>query len=404
MGEMTIEQLALRAGTDADYVRRLIALGMIERREDAGPFVDSDLARVRFVLAMSGSGIPEEDLARGLRAGALSIGFAELAVAEPIGLLPITHEELIAETGLSEEMYDGLRAALGTPGPREPGERVREDFAEIVRTASGAMLFGIRPPAMVRALRVGSESLRRLADLAQQIWREELEEPMLRQGATHAEMIEVTNQAAPPLQQMVYEMLLLLYKRHLEDIIFEHMVERAEEALHATGIHRAGMESPPAMAFLDLSGFTRLTEEVGDEAAAELAGTLADLATRLSAPHRGRPVKWVGDGVMFRYHDPVGAVTASLDLVDGVPAAGLPPAHVGISCGPVVARDGDFFGRTVNLASRIADRATAGEVLVTIEVARTPGLEGVRFEEVGAADLKGVARPLPLYRAVRSGS
>ena len=112
---------------------------------------------------------------------------------------------------------------------------------------------------------------------------------------------------------------------------------------------------PPAVCFLDLTGYTRLTEERGDEAAADLAGTLAALVRRTSQEHGGQAVKWLGDGVMFLFPDPGPGVLAALDMVDGVATEALPPAHVGIHAGPIVFQEGDYFGRTVNVASRIAD-------------------------------------------------
>jgi class 3 adenylate cyclase len=155
-----------------------------------------------------------------------------------------------------------------------------------------------------------------------------------------------------------------------------------------------------AIAFLDLSGFTRLTEERGDEVAAELAATLADLVQDASRPHGGRPVKLLGDGVMFHFPDASAAVECALELVERAPDEGLPPAHVGVSVGPVVFRDGDYFGRTVNIAARVADRAGPHEVFVTDEVvAASAG--AARFTPAGEFELKGVARPLTLHRAER---
>jgi hypothetical protein len=114
------------------------------------------------------------------------------------------------------------------------------------------------------------------------------------------------------------------------------------------------VEQPPAMCFLDLVGYTRLTEERGDDAAAEIAANLAELTQRAARARGGLPVKWLGDGVMFFFKRPGEAVLAALEMVQEAPATGLPPAHVGIHAGPIVVQDGDYFGRTVNLAARIA--------------------------------------------------
>src|SRR5207344_2778587 len=90
----------------------------------------------------------------------------------------------------------------------------------------------------------------------------------------------------------------------------------------------------------------RLTQERGDAAAADLATTLARLVERTSVRHGGRPVKWLGDGVMFFFPSPGPGVVAALDMVAGVAEAGLPPAHVGLHAGPVIFQEGDYYGQT----------------------------------------------------------
>jgi class 3 adenylate cyclase len=88
-------------------------------------------------------------------------------------------------------------------------------------------------------------------------------------------------------------------------------------------------------------------------------------------------------------------------MVERAPAIDLPPAHVGIHTGPVISQDGDVYGRTVNLAARIAAYARAGQVVVSEETARRCGEDALRFEPLGPVDLKGVAQPVPLYQAFR---
>jgi adenylate cyclase len=154
--------------------------------------------------------------------------------------------------------------------------------------------------------------------------------------------------------------------------------------------------------FLDLTGYTRLTQERGDQAAAEVAARLATLVRRSAQEHGGTPVKWLGDGVMFFFREPAAAVLAALEMVEAVGRQGLPPAHVGIHAGPVIFQDGDYFGRTVNLAARIGEYARPGEVLVSQEVVDAAEGGLVRFTEVGPVELKGVPGPLRLHIARRS--
>jgi adenylate cyclase len=105
---------------------------------------------------------------------------------------------------------------------------------------------------------------------------------------------------------------------------------------------------------------------------------------------------------MFRFRDPSGAVVSALDMVEDVPAAGLPPAHVGVAAGPVIRQGGDYFGRTVNLASRIADHARGGQVLVSEPVVAMTTVAGVRFDGLGAIELPGLTSPIRLFEARRS--
>ena len=155
------------------------------------------------------------------------------------------------------------------------------------------------------------------------------------------------------------------------------------------------------MSFLDLVGDTRLTEERGDAAAAELAEMLAVLVNRSSRQHGGLPMKWLGDGVMVYFREPAGAVLAVLRTVEQLPGMGLPPAHVGVAAGPVVIQGGDFFGRTVNLAARIATHAGPGQVLVNDRVAQSVSLDGVAFVPVAEVVLEGFTHPVQLLEACR---
>jgi adenylate cyclase len=191
--------------------------------------------------------------------------------------------------------------------------------------------------------------------------------------------------------------LLAIYHRQEELLWTEGLVEGIEHELEAAGmLGRPGRV--PAMVFLDLVGYTRLTDQHGDQAAAALAEALAVLVSRSAGTHAGVPVKWLGDGVMIHYREPAGAVRSALELVAQLPAAGLPPAHVGVAAGPVVVQGGDYFGRTVNLAARIAPLAGAGRVLVSQGMADAGPPEGVRFVALGERRLEGIAQPVRCWR------
>jgi adenylate cyclase len=251
---------------------------------------------------------------------------------------------------------------------------------------------------LIRVARVYGENLRRIAQAEPGFYHEYVEGPLLASGMDEQQMRATASQISDQLAGVVQRMLVALYTRLQERYTIDHLVEHIESVVTERRPQR-----PPAMCFLDLVGYTRLTEEQGDRAAAALAGSLASLVEQVSLPHDGQPVKWLGDGVMFHFKRPGQAVVAALEMVERTPQAGLPEAHVGLHAGPVVFQDGDYFGRTVNLAARIAAHAGPGQVLVSDEVVAECAGGPVAFEPIGPVPLKGVAAPVPLHRATRPG-
>jgi adenylate cyclase len=133
-----------------------------------------------------------------------------------------------------------------------------------------------------------------------------------------------------------------------------------------------------------------------------MALRMAELMQVVANRHEGLVVKMIGDGVHFHFQDPLSAVRGSLEFVESTEPQGLPPAHVGVNAGPMTYTDGDYYGLTVIIAARIASHAGPGQVLVGEAATADGNPEGVRFEEVGPVPLKGVARPVTVYQAVRA--
>ena len=181
-------------------------------------------------------------------------------------------------------------------------------------------------------------------------------------GQTAEEMAnpELSDRMTPLAEESV----LALYRAHQARAWMGNIVDGFEMILTQAGF-QGRLDKPPAMCFLDITGYTRLTDERGDQAAAALASELSRLVQRSSVQHGGKAVKWLGDGVMFWFREPGPGVVSALDMAEGVVGAGLPPAHVGLHAGPVVMQGGDYYGQTVNIASRIAEYARPGEVLVS---------------------------------------
>jgi adenylate cyclase len=153
--------------------------------------------------------------------------------------------------------------------------------------------------------------------------------------------------------------------------------------------------------FADLAGFTALTEAHGDSSATAIAGDFAASVRRILADYDAEEVKTIGDEVMIRAADPATAVRLGRRIVGDLASHGSPPVRVGMHSGPAINRDGDWFGATVNLASRVADAAKPGEVLVTDETRRQlgdDGGDGFDLEERGDWYFKNVPKPIPVYR------
>jgi adenylate cyclase len=224
--------------------------------------------------------------------------------------------------------------------------------------------------------------------------------PLLQGGMAEGEMLKAQADLGSRMAPLSEQALLAIYHGQQEHAWSKVLVENVEGAPEGAGLYRR-LRHPPAVSFLDITGYTRLTDERGDEAAADLAARLGTLVRRSSQEHGGQPVKWLGDGVMFHFPDPGRSVLAALDMVEGVADQALPPARVGIHAGPVVFQEGDYFGRTVNIAARISEYARPGEVLVSQEV--VDGVNGtpVTFTEIEAVELKGVSGTIRLHTARR---
>jgi len=285
-----------------------------------------------------------------------------------------------------------------------PDELIREDELEVVPLLQLGLSTGILDQVWSSRLGRGyAEGMRLIAGVEKDVWQARFIAPMLASGADQQTAREQASQLSGDLNvaPLIDRALMAAYRRQQELAWIEQMVEEIETALEqAGGLGRP--ERVPAMCFLDLVGYTRLTEERGDQAAAALAESLAVLVRRSSREHGGVPAKWLGDGVMFHFREPAGAVLAALQMVEELPAAGLPPAHVGVAAGPVVAQGGDYFGRTVNLAARIAAYASASRVLVSEPVVQRAPPQGVTFVELGLVQLEGIAHPVRLLEARRA--
>ena len=397
MSAISARELAELVPCPLDDVRRLEQLGLLPAGED-GRFPSSGVHVVRLMFAFEESGLALEDVARGVEAGELTFPMG-LFMPEPVGLSE-TYKQLAARLDRSPELVRRLSTELGLPPP--PDDRVRAEDAEILSLVLTRLDLA-EDDELSRFARLYGGSVQRLVTAGLQFFERTVRQRVATfDHLSNEEKDRAVYDRAGPFTELVQGVVPRLQRRHREHAVLEYLVSVTETFMEERGITPRQPKQLPAIAFLDLTGYTALAEERGDEAAAELAADLAGVVQGAAQEHGGRPVKWLGDGVMFHFSDPAGAIVSGLRLIEETEQAMSVPARVGINAGAVIVQEGDYFGRTVNIAARIADYARPHEVLVSEEARQSAGDAGVAFELVGDVPLKGVPRAVRLHRATRA--
>jgi adenylate cyclase len=393
-----LAEAAERSGVSADELARLVELRIVAPDEE-GRFSAAHLRRAGLVKSLAESGIPLEGLGSAIRGGAVSLDFIDAPAFERFSALSgRTFAQLAERTGLPVEMLMFVREAAGSVPPG-PDDRIRDEELAYVDLLEGAVAAGISTVAIQQMVRAQSDSMRRIAETEAAMWQAEVIEPATRRGLRPDQVLG--GDLGDRMSALTERAVIAMYHLQQTRAWTANILEGVEMQLAAAGLH-SRLEHPPAMCFLDITGYTRLTQERGDVAAARLAEELGWIVRQTSVRHGGRPVKWLGDGVMLHYPSPASGVVAALAMVNAVSAAELPPAHVGLHAGPVIFQEGDYYGQTVNLAARIADYARAGEVIVSQAVVDASAESPVAFRAVGPVELKGVVGAMELYAATRS--
>jgi len=402
MTTLSKRETADRAGVGLDYLERLLELGLVEP-DDKGGLLEGSVLKIQLVEALEEAGIDVDAMAGLIRAGGISLDWVVAAGTQIFApMSATTFAACSQESGVPFELLATIREVVGGR-PARPEDRLREDELAVVPVVQLQLAEGYRPIAIERTLRVYGDSMRRIVETESEAFRTEIIEAMLASGLTENDIGDRAGELAPRMSAASNEAVLALYHAQSRHAWMTNVIGGIAGALAKAGLQQIP-ERLPAMCFLDLTGYTRLTQERGDEAAADLAARLGRLVERASARHGGRPVKWLGDGAMSYFRDPGSGVDAALEMVDAVTDAGLPPAHVGVHAGPILFQEGDYFGQTVNIASRIAEYARPGEVLVSQEVVDASAGSSAIFREIGPVELKGVAGVMRLHAAHRAAA
>jgi adenylate cyclase len=394
---LTEDELSRRSASSVERIRQLVEIGILAPGAD-GRFPRRDVMLARVVAYLQNLGIDAADLGRALESGHLTLGYLQAAGRQQ-PRSGSTHAEAADRIGLSFDILERIYVAFGLRAPAA-GEQVLEDDMAVLETIRVLVGAGIEVADILRMGRVWGDSVRRIAQYLPHHFHTAIEAAFRQRGLGDNQAYEAALRDVGMRVGQSGEVLLgWLFRRHSEAFMTAHQLDHVETALEQAGVRRRPPRSPSAAVFADLSGYTALTEASGDEAAADVAMAFAGLANEVATRHRGTVVKLMGDGVLLHFADPGDAVRASLELVVQAPAEGLPPAHIGVNAGPMLYDQGDYFGRTVNLASRIAAQADAGRVYVGESLVHLGPHEGFVLSELDPTPVKGVAEPLTIYEA-----
>jgi adenylate cyclase len=395
LDRLSIEELAREAETTPERIRQLIEIGAFSPGDD-GTFDRGDIVRARVVGAFESEGFSLEQMAVAIRERAISLGGLHLFYPHPSPRTSRTFGEFTAELGERGPLVGSILSAMGlsAPAPEAPTRGAEEALLT-------ALIQGwstVDEEYTLRAARIFGDAARRAAEAWVALFAEAISEPVESKYTALEDIVPRLLTPAAILSPLSPRLLGWLLERHLERTMNDLNIWRIERRLEQRGLIPAKPEHPPAVAFVDVSGYTRLTVDRGDEYGARTSVRLGELSETVARRHGGRVIKLLGDGVLLLFESPCVAVEAVVELTRSMVKASLPAAHAGIHAGPVVERDGDVFGTTVNVASRIANHAPAGTILVSEPVVEACPSLVERFEPLGDVHIAGLVDPMMLCR------
>lgn len=387
---LTLKEAALRAGVSTATLKRWAETGVIPEQAAGDGWTGPAVAHARIVARLRSRGHSLDAIREATREGRLSYGFIEDVFPHAKTGRPL--DEVAEETGLEPALIERLWSGIGLPS--QELDRLTDEDVQALHYIASVLSAGFPLIAFLQLVRVYGQSLSQIADAEVRLFHIYVHEPLMREGVPGLQMAEEMEHLARDLLPLASPVMDYVHQRFLQHFVEQDMIGHMEIDLDETSdLGRLTV----AIAFADLAGYTRFTEEEGEEEALSYVERFIDAVTN-TLPEDARVVKTIGDEVMVVGYD-VGALTdwavGFQRLFDDRPAA-----RIGVHHGAALYRDGDYFGREVNLAARVVARARGGEVLVTdsvMEAVRdSPHLE---FEDIGSVKLKGFDTPRSLSRA-----
>jgi adenylate cyclase len=386
---ISLSEAARRSGVPASTLKRWAEERIIPVRR--GRWTVTAAAQARVVARMRERGYSLEDLKTAGREGRLAFGFAEELFAEDDG--EMTVEMIARETRLEPELVERILMMLGTPVAREM--RLTAADAVAIRLCASVLASGFPLVAFLQLVRVYVQSIRRIADAEVRLFHLFVHEPLIRDGVPELEMAQEMGDLAAEIMPLAAPLTEYLHNRYLRYYIEQDVVGHMETAPAADTAEIELGHVAVTLCFIDLTGFTRYTEEEGDIEALDVVEQFV-AGVEDTLPREATIVKTIGDEVMVVSPDAASLTAWAVEFLGRFSAR--PQPRVGIHSGDAVYRDGDYFGSQVNLAHRVVNRALAGEVLVTDPVAAAVGgRTDLRLEEIGQVMLKGFPAPTELF-------
>jgi adenylate cyclase len=389
---LTLNEVAERAGVSPATLRRWVKGGLIPQLDGGagGPWGAAAAAQARIVARLRDRGHTIEQIRAATEDGRLAFGFVEELLPDEDGDASL--EDVAEVTGLEPAMIERVWSSFGLPG--QDLDAMSDEDVDAMREAAGVLSTGLPLVASLQLARVYGQALSQIADAEVRLIHLYVHEPLMREGVPGLQMAEQMETLARDLLPRSSTLMEYLHRRFLQHFVAQDVVGHMEVELDGEvdlGRLRVGI------CFCDLAGYTRFTEEEGDEQALSYVERFVDRVTE-TLPDDARVVKTIGDEAMIVGQD-IQALTEWAVRFQ-VEFSERPEPRIGIHYGAALYRDGDYFGREVNLASRVVARARGGEALVTDAVVeQVAESDRLAFEGIGQVKLKGFDEPRQLCRA-----
>jgi len=392
--QISLNEASRRSGVPVSTLKRWAAQKVVEI--EGRRWTAASASQARIVARMRDRGYPLSEIRRAVRDGRLAFGSVEELLRTPAR----THSraEAAEMAGLEEDLVERVMALLGTP--MALADRVSDEDVVALGRLAGALGNGFPLVALLQLVRVYAQAGRKIAEAEVRLFHLFVHEPMIRDGKPSLEIAEDMERMASELLPTVAPVLEYIHGRYLRFYMEQDVVGHMEADLPLTRSHPDHVLM--AFCFVDLTGFTRFTEEEGDQEALDLVERFTE-TVEATLPADATVVKTIGDEVMIVASEarPLTEwAVGFLALFDE-----RPRPRVAIHCGAAVYRDGDYFGGDVNLTHRIISRALAGEVLVTRTVVDAIGESAdLGIEPIGEVGLKGMPEPTELFVATATNA